>query len=134
VEVFSRTGLCLPPPKVLRAYLFWLSSLVPGLYEVIQYTLPLAAIRMGGEFFGCLVIVGPSPCRMDLMSLVEVLRPNSTRAQHRNPACTCPDLLYGSRDWSGCDSPQLSGIGQQALREKTVTDPRIPRCLVNVGT
>ena len=34
--VLSRSGLCSPPSGVLRAYLVWLGSLVPGLYEFSQ--------------------------------------------------------------------------------------------------
>ena len=35
----------LSPPGFLRAYLVWLDSLVPGLYEVIQYTLSLHSLH-----------------------------------------------------------------------------------------
>jgi len=38
--VLSRSGLCSPPSGVLRAYLVWLGSLVPGLYE---FSRPLLA-------------------------------------------------------------------------------------------
>jgi len=43
---FRGLGCVLPPPVFLLAYLVWLGSLVPGLYEVIQYTPSLSPLRV----------------------------------------------------------------------------------------
>jgi hypothetical protein len=62
----------LPPPGILRAYLVWLGSLVPGLYEVIHYALSLRSGNSGmyGVRLGSLVpVLSPPSTRLLLASL-----------------------------------------------------------------
>ena len=54
------------PRSGLRAYLVWLGCLVPGLYEVIQYTLSLhegTAVVSGNDFLHYTHTCSPRPSR-----------------------------------------------------------------------
>jgi len=96
--VLSRSGLCSPPSGVLRAYLVWLGSLVPGLYEfsrpLLAHCFSLCDLRL---FVNKRVLLSFSIHPLSLPVCLSLSQPSASSALGEGSATASqPSIFYKS--------------------------------------